>query len=181
MNAARQAAQRGAQGNALGIGMADEQQKNSMLSQIPGMDLANSQFKAGLNQFNIGTDLDAQKFNSAQGLDAGKFNVGTALDAGKFNSAQDLASQQYNSGSALDAAKFNTNTKLDANKTNAANNLAANSFNSGQTSAANAANAATALKAVGMQNDFNANKFATQLAGYGSAKTADATANAGKK
>ncbi len=181
MNADRQAAQRGAQGNALGIGMSDEQQKNALLTQIPGMDLAKSQYLAGLNQFNIGTDLDSQKFNSAQGLDAGKFNVGTALDASKFNSAQGLDASKYNSSAALDADKFNTGTAFDAAKSNAANNLSANSLNSNQVFGANQANAGAALSALGQQNAFNTGKFATQMAGYGAAKTADATANAGKK
>lgn len=148
MNASRQAAGRNAALGRLGVLTSDEQQKNALLTQVPGMELANKGFLADMNKFNIGTDLDSQKFNV---------------------------------GSALDATKFNTGLDFETNKANVGNTLAADQFNSSQTTGVNSANATNALTSLGADNNFKLGKFQTQIAGYGSAKSADAMANAGKK
>lgn len=148
MNAARQAATRTRYGADLSTGIADESQKNTLLTNVAGQDLSNAQFGAGLAQFNAGASNDASKFNIGTGLDAQKFNIGAQLDTGKFNeNAQQNADQ------------FNSNQAYDATKTNAGNALAGRQG----------------------ENAFNLGKFQTQIAGFGSDRTANAIANAGKK
>lgn len=103
MNAARQAAQRANETGKLGISAQDEANKNSILGQVSGQDLANANYGAGLSEFNVNAGNTASQFNAGQTQSANQFNVGSALDAAKFNSGQNFAANQSNATNALGA------------------------------------------------------------------------------
>lgn len=100
LSAARQAIGRDMATNRLNLGIADDQTKMQLLSQIPGMDLSFADQRAGLEKFNIGTSLEEQRANIANKLAADQFNTQMAQDAAKFNMGNTL-------GAVQDLNKFN--------------------------------------------------------------------------
>ncbi len=170
LNATRQGIGRAGQMDRLNLGIADDQTKMQALSQIPGMDLAFAQQGIDMNKFNIGTTLDVDKTNAGNNLDASKFNTGLAYDASKTNV-----------GNLLDASKVNKGMALDISKTNAANNLQSQIVNSGQTMQTNLANQNALLGGVSGLNNFNSDKYKTDMMDFGAGKQAAATAGGGGK
>ena len=65
----------------LNLGIADDQTKMQLLSQIPGLDLGFANQRTDISKFNSSATLDADKFNTAQKNDLNKFNVGNTLEA----------------------------------------------------------------------------------------------------
>ncbi len=159
LNANRAGIGRAAQANALGIGISDDQTKMALLSQIPGMDLANAGFNLNQAQFNTGATNKANEFNANANNATSQFNANATNQIGEFNSGQALDVTKANAANALNASEFNSNA-----------NNAANQFNIGNT-----------LAGMQGQNAFNAYTYGQQMQGYGAAKSSDAVANSGKK
>lgn len=75
----------------LDIGIADDQQKMNLLSQIPGLDLGFANQRAGLEQYNIGNKFDADRMNVANVMQKDMFNRQMQFDVDRQNQAQQLA------------------------------------------------------------------------------------------
>lgn len=159
LNANRAGIGRAAQSNALNIGISDDQTKMGLLSQLPGIDLANANFNLGQAQFNTGAQNAASQFNAGAANTAGAFNATAANQVGEFNNTQ-----------ALDLSKFN-----------AGQTTGVNEFNAGMGNAANALNAGNAIHGVTGVNDFNMNQYGINMGAWGAGKQADAIQNSGKK
>lgn len=123
INASRQGISRAGAMDRLNLGVADDQQKMQMLSQIPGMDLAFANQGIDLNKFNTNAALDASKFNVGNQLDASKFNTNLAYDASKTNIGNTLSADQFNSNQAYDAGKTNATNSIGALNQNNANKM----------------------------------------------------------
>lgn len=101
LNAQQQGIGRAGQLDRLGIGVADEQQKMSMLGQTAGLDLSKAGQQQDMSKFNIGTNLDASKFNTGLAFDASKTNAANNLNASTFNSGQTQQANQFNTTNAI--------------------------------------------------------------------------------
>ena len=176
MRAARQSAQdqalaaqgvrRQGQMDRLGIATSDEQMRQQALSQLPAAELAwlqpqmdKAKMLTGLQMEEQGRRLDADKYNSMSKMEADKFNTLNAQDVQKYNIGNDLATKQ-----------FNISNKLDADKTNYAGALNNEQFNT-----------SNLLKGVGDKNNYNLDKYKTDMAGWAANKTADGMTSGGKK
>jgi hypothetical protein len=121
-NSALQAAQgirRQGQGDRTNLGIADENTKTGLLSQLPGMEQSYAQFDLGKQTYlgdlakqQQGAQLDTQKYNADQATNAQKFNIQNSLneilqkrayDMGQYNEtmkawAADKTAEAQNSG-----------------------------------------------------------------------------------
>lgn len=106
-----------------GIGMTDESNRLDLLKQLPGMeiaalqpelqktsmwgnmadseqgrrvnlDLSNRDYKTGVDQFNLSTDMDRQKYNNDANMRSQEFNIGNSLAEKRAKEAADLAAYQ---------------------------------------------------------------------------------------
>ncbi len=62
-----------------------------MMGQVAGLDLSHGAQMQDMEKFNIGTKLDANKFNSTGNFNASTFNAGMDQDTAKFNQSNELA------------------------------------------------------------------------------------------
>lgn len=142
INSGQQATTRAGQMDRLGLNIADENTKMGLLSQLPGMDLANANFNADLNKFNIGTKLSSDTTNAANRLQAGmfntgqandmsRFNVGQTNDVSKFNAGNKTNVNMYNTGQTNDTRRFNVGQANDLSKYNAGLKTQNSQYNTG--------------------------------------------------
>jgi hypothetical protein len=181
MNAARQAAGRAGQLDRLGLQIADDQTKTSLLGQTAGLDLAHAQQGQDMAKFNVGTALDASKFNTGLAYDASKTNAANKMDISKFNTGLAYDASKTNVANKLDASKFNSLGGLDASKFNSAQDYDAQKFNSSQEFDANKMNTGTKIASLQGQNAFNMDKYKQDMMGYAAGKSAAAIGSGGKK
>jgi hypothetical protein len=174
---AAQGVRRAGMSDRLNIDMADEAQKNDLLKQMPGQELAWLQPSMDKAKMLTGVQSDEQ----ARKLQADMSNRDALFNKDTFNSKAQSAADQFNIQNAQDVEKTNNNTVGDARKFYETNRLAADEYNIGnqmQTAMANNRNLMGEVDA-GRQNDQG--NFQTQMASWAAGKTADAQGKGGKK
>lgn len=75
------------------LGIADDQTKMAMLSQIPGYDLRFADQKANLEKYNLNRQFDVESKNIGNQMQADRFNTQLGFDQDRFNA---LSAQQGN-------------------------------------------------------------------------------------
>lgn len=126
--------------------------------------------------------LDATK----QGINTGAMNANTNVgisDAGnKMNMLGQTAGLDLsNANFGLGQAQFNVGQMNNAAAANAGAINSANAYNVNANNAAESMNIGNTIAGTNAGNDYNLGMFQTKMQGYGSAKSADAIQNAGKK
>ncbi len=107
----------------------------------------------------LGQTVSADTQRAQQIQDLGKFNNSMALDTDRTNAANALTASQNNAAFDMQGQQFNSNAAMDASR----------------------ANAAMSAQQLQDANRFKLGVYGEDMKGWAAAKTADGTANAGKK